>query len=42
MRAGYIAVATLRGRKPIAFLSVHDATGKARLFVARSRCVPNR
>lgn len=35
---GYLAVATLRGRKPVAFASVNDATGKARLFVAPSRC----
>jgi hypothetical protein len=35
---GYLAVTTLRGRKPIVFASVHDATGKARLFVAPSRC----
>ena len=38
MRAAYIAVATLRGRKPIVFLSVHDATGKARIFGDSSRC----
>jgi len=35
---GYVAVATVRGRKPIFFGSVHDATGRARLFVAPSRC----
>jgi hypothetical protein len=34
---GYLAVATVR-RKPIFFGSVHDATGKARIFVAPSRC----
>jgi hypothetical protein len=39
---GYVAVATLPGRKPLVFASFNDATGKARLFVARSRCVPNR
>jgi hypothetical protein len=38
---GYLAVATLPGRKPLVFASVNDATGKARLFVAGSRCVPN-
>jgi hypothetical protein len=38
MRAAYIAVATLRGRKPIVFLSLHDATGKARVFGDPSRC----
>jgi hypothetical protein len=36
----YLAVATLPGRKPLAFVSVNDATGKARIFVARSTCVP--
>ena len=35
---GYLAVTTLRGRKPIAFASVNDATGTARLFVAPSDC----
>jgi hypothetical protein len=35
---GYFAVTTLRGRKPLAFASVNDTTGKARLFVASSRC----
>jgi hypothetical protein len=35
---GYLAVATARGRKPIVFASAHDASGKARLFVAPSRC----
>jgi hypothetical protein len=35
---GYLAVATARGRNPIAFASAHDASGKARLFVAASRC----
>jgi hypothetical protein len=39
--AGYVAVATLPGRKPLVFASVGDATGKARLFVSRSTCVPN-
>lgn len=38
---GYLAVTTVRGRKPIAFASVDDATGKARLFVAPSRCIPD-
>jgi hypothetical protein len=36
--AVYLAVATLPGRKPLAFASVNDATGKARIFVARSGC----
>lgn len=31
---GYVAVATLRGRKPIAFASVHGASGTARIFAA--------
>jgi hypothetical protein len=35
---GYLAVATLRGRKPLAFASVDDASGKARLFVEPSSC----
>jgi hypothetical protein len=38
---GYLAVATLPGRRPLVFASVNDATGKARLFVSRSSCVPN-
>jgi hypothetical protein len=38
MRAGYIAVATLPGRKPLLLLSVHDPTGKARMFGDPSRC----
>ena len=33
-----LAIATLRGRKPIAFASVDGATGKARIFVAPARC----
>lgn len=37
----YLAVTTLRGRKPVAFMSVHHATGKARIFVAPSRCKAN-
>jgi hypothetical protein len=35
---GYLAVTTLRGRKPLGFASVQDAGGKARVFVARSGC----
>ena len=35
---GYLAVTTQRGRKSIVFASAHDASGKARLFVAPSRC----
>jgi hypothetical protein len=34
----YLAVTTLRGRKPIVFGSVHDSGGRARLFVARTGC----
>jgi hypothetical protein len=34
----YLAVTTLRGRRPIVFASVQEAGGKARLFVARSGC----
>jgi hypothetical protein len=37
---GYLAITTLRGRKPVAFASVNDTTGKARIFTARSRCTP--
>jgi hypothetical protein len=29
---GYLAVATLRGRRPLAFISLHDASGTARIF----------
>ena len=32
----YLAVSTLRGRKPLAFASVHDDGGRARVSVARS------
>jgi hypothetical protein len=35
---GYLAVTAQRGREPIVFASVDDASGNARLFVARSRC----
>jgi hypothetical protein len=35
---GSLAVVTERGRKPIVFASVHDASGKVRLFVASARC----
>ena len=35
---GQLAVATYRGRKPIAFASVDDRTGRASLFTAPSRC----
>jgi hypothetical protein len=38
----YLAITTLRGRKPVAFASVNDATGKARIFTARSRCTPTK
>jgi hypothetical protein len=34
----HLAVTTVRGRKPVAFATVNDASGEARLFVARSRC----
>ena len=37
---GYIAVTTLRDRKPVAFGSVRD-DGKAQVFVAPSRCTQN-
>jgi hypothetical protein len=35
---GFLVVTTVRGRKPLAFASVNDASGQARLFVAPSRC----
>jgi hypothetical protein len=38
----FLAVTTLRGRKPLAFMSVRHATGKARIFVARRSCSPLR
>jgi hypothetical protein len=37
---GYLAVTTVRGRKPIFFGAVNDATGKGRGFIAPSRCRP--
>jgi hypothetical protein len=39
---GYLAITTLRGRLPVAFTSVNDATGKARIFTAPSRCTPTK
>jgi hypothetical protein len=36
----YLSVTTLRGRKPLAFMSVHDATGRARVFTTPSFCAP--
>jgi hypothetical protein len=38
---GYLAVTTLRGRRPMVFASVQDEGGKARVFVARSGCSRN-
>jgi hypothetical protein len=35
---GYLAVATMPGRKPFFFSAANYTTGKARLFVAPSRC----
>jgi ABC-type amino acid transport substrate-binding protein len=40
IRAASLAITTLRGRKPLFFASVQDATGRARVFVAPSRCRP--
>lgn len=40
IRAASLAIATLRGRKPLFFASVQDATGRARVFVARPGCRP--
>jgi hypothetical protein len=34
IRVGYLVVATLRGRRPLAFISLHDASGTARIFAA--------
>jgi hypothetical protein len=36
--SAYLSISTLAGRKPLAFASVHDQGGSARLFVARSTC----
>jgi hypothetical protein len=38
IETGYLAITTVRGRKPIAFASVTHATGKARLFLESRRC----
>jgi hypothetical protein len=35
---GYLAMTSLRGRRPIVFASVSDASRQARLFVAAARC----
>jgi hypothetical protein len=35
---GYLAITTVRGRKPIALASVTHRTGKARLFLDPGRC----
>jgi hypothetical protein len=37
-----LAIASLRDRKPFAFASVDGASGKARIFVAPSRCTRTR
>jgi hypothetical protein len=39
---GYLAVTTVRGSRPLAFASVNNARGSAHLFVAPSRCRPER
>lgn len=39
---GYLLVTALPVRRPLAFASVDDASGEARLFVARPACVPQR
>jgi hypothetical protein len=36
--SGYLAVTTARGRGPLVFGSVNDASGRASLFISRSRC----
>ena len=38
---GFLAVTTVASRAPIAFASVDDETGKSKVFVAPSRCVPS-
>lgn len=38
MATGYLAVATMPGRKPLAFSAASHETGEARLFVSRSLC----
>jgi hypothetical protein len=38
IETAHIAVVTLRGRRPVAFMSAHHATGSARIFIAPSRC----
>ncbi len=38
---GFLTVTTAQRRAPIAFASVIDATGKAKIFVASSRCAPS-
>jgi hypothetical protein len=38
IESGYLAITTVRGRKPIAFGSVTAAPAKARLFVESRRC----
>lgn len=42
IETGTLVVTTLAGRKPIFYASVDDATGKATMFVAPSRCSPDR
>jgi hypothetical protein len=39
---GYLMVTAVQNRKPLAFASVNDTTGDARLFVARTACAPHR
>jgi hypothetical protein len=38
VETGYLAITTVRGRKPIALASVTHHTGKARLFLDSRRC----
>jgi hypothetical protein len=38
IETAHIAVVTVRGRRPVAFISAHHATGSARIFIAPSRC----
>jgi hypothetical protein len=39
---GYVIVTAVRDRKPLVYASVSDASGDARLFVARRGCAPHR
>jgi hypothetical protein len=40
--SAYLAVTTLRGRRPIAYASANGTSGRTRLLVAAARCSPDR